>query len=118
LNVSRIRHILIGLGFTFQTGAVDAWLVDALDFTGYDRPKERVFALGGMAFSAAMLVGTLVGGFLGQVDLSLPYLVRAGLLALTFVVTAILLFASGVSVWLGVEEPFARADQLHTGPYA
>ena len=83
--------VLLGLGFTFQTGAVDAWLVDALDYTGYDMPKERVFARGGVAFGAAMLVGTLVGGFLGQVNLAIPYLARAALLIVTFVVTAVMM---------------------------
>ncbi len=83
--------VLIGLGFTFQTGAVDAWLVDALDHTGYSGPKERVFAWGGIAFSSAMLVGTLVGGILGQRDLTTPYLVRAGLLAATFVTTLVMM---------------------------
>lgn len=34
----------------------------------------------------------------------------------TFVVTAALLFLSGLSVWIGVEEPFLRAEQLQAGP--
>ncbi len=83
--------VLIGFGFACQTGAVDAWLVDALDYTGFELPKERVFAWGGMAFGSAMLVGTLLGGFLGQVNLSLPYVVRAGLLAVTFLFTALMM---------------------------
>jgi len=76
--------VVLGLGFTFQTGAVDAWLVDALAFTGYEGAREQVFAWGGMTFGAAMLAGTLGGGVLGQLDLALPYLVRAVLLLLTF----------------------------------
>ena len=69
--------VLLGLGYTFYTGAVDAWLVDALKATGYTEPLEPVFAKGQMVFGAAMLVGTLGGGLLGQIDLFLPYLVRA-----------------------------------------
>lgn len=68
---------LLGLGYTFYTGAVDAWLVDELKATGYTEPLEPVFARGQMAFGAAMLVGTLGGGFLGQLHLYVPYLVRA-----------------------------------------
>jgi len=83
--------VLIGFGYACQTGAVDAWLVDALDHTGFELPKERVFAWGGMAFGSAMLVGTLLGGFLGQLNLSLPYVVRAGLLAVTFLFTAFMM---------------------------
>jgi MFS family permease len=76
--------VLIGLGFTFQTGAADAWLVDALDHTGWEGGKEQVFGWGGMTFGTAMLVGTLAGGGLGQIDLQLPYLVRSGVLAVCF----------------------------------
>jgi MFS family permease len=83
--------VLIGLGYTFQTGAVDAWLVDALDATGWTGGKERVFGWGGATFSSAMLVGTLAGGFLGQVSLEIPYVVRAVLLAICFVATAVLM---------------------------
>src|SRR6476646_1721655 len=30
-----LASILLGLGFTFYSGATEAWLVDALKFTGY-----------------------------------------------------------------------------------
>jgi len=69
--------VFLGLGYTFYTGAVDAWLVDALKASGYTEPLEPVFAKGQMVFGAAMLVGTLGGGLLGQINLSVPYLVRA-----------------------------------------
>ncbi len=82
--------VLIGLGFTFQTGAVDAWLVDALDSVGYDEPKDRVFARGAMTSGVGMLVGSLLGGLFGQVNLALPYLLRALLLVAVFVLVAVL----------------------------
>jgi MFS family permease len=69
--------VLLGLGYTFYTGAVDAWLVDAMKGTGFTEPLEPVFAKGQMVFGAAMLLGTLGGGLLGQIDLAIPYLVRA-----------------------------------------
>ncbi|MDF1541511.1 MAG: MFS transporter [Anaerosomatales bacterium] len=77
--------VLLGFGFTCQTGAVDAWMVDALNFLEYEGLREQVFARAGMVSGAAMLVGTLSGGFLGQVNLSVPYLVRSGILGLAFV---------------------------------
>jgi len=72
--------ILLGLGFTFWSGAGEAWLVDALRHLDYDQPIERVFAKAQVTFGVAMLLGTTLGGFLGQLDLRVPYLVRAGLL--------------------------------------
>ncbi len=82
--------ILLGLGYTFQTGAIDAWLVDALDATGWDTPKDRVFAWGQIAQGAGMLLGSLLGGVLGQFDLRVPYLVRAALIMVCFFVAAAL----------------------------
>ncbi len=76
--------ILMGLGFTFYSGAVEAWLVDALKETGYKGQLDRVFARGSMITGAAMLVGTVGGGILGGIDLSLPFIIRAGFLAVVF----------------------------------
>ncbi len=76
--------VFLGLGYTFYTGAVDAWLVDALKATGYAEPLEPVFARGQMAFGVGMLVGTIGGGFLGQIHLSIPYLVRAAIVVPLF----------------------------------
>lgn len=81
-----ISSAILGLGYTFQTGAVDAWLVDALDASGFAAPKERVFARGQIASGAGMLVGSLLGGLIGQVGLAWPYVVRAGLIGVCFVV--------------------------------
>jgi MFS family permease len=77
--------VLLGLGYTFYTGAVEAWLVDALKASGHEGPLEAVFSRGQTVFGLAMLVGTLSGGLLGQVDLALPYLVRAAVVIPLFV---------------------------------
>lgn len=90
IGVFVVASLLLGLGFTFQTGAMDAWLVDALLHTGHTEPMEGVFAQGSIVFGIATLAGTIAGGVLGQVDLSLPYYVRGATLlaALTFVLVA------------------------------
>ncbi len=90
-----VASLLLGLGFTFQTGAVDAWMVDALDASGWEGPKDRVFAWGQMAFGSAMLAGSLLGGFLGQMNLALPYIVRAVVLAAAFVLVLALVHDEG-----------------------
>lgn len=77
--------VFLGLGYTFYTGAVDAWLVDALKATGYTEPLEPVFARGQMFFGGGMLVGTIGGGLLGQIRLDIPYLVRAAIVVPLFV---------------------------------
>jgi MFS family permease len=77
---------LLGFGYTLYSGAVEAWVVDALRARGYQGSLDRLFAKGAVVSGAAMLVGTVGGGFLGTADLSLPFLIRAGLLVVTFVV--------------------------------
>ena len=86
LMMFNLMSVILGLGYTFYSGAVDAWLVDALAASGYKGELDQVFARGGIVFGAAMLVGTLGGGLLGTINLSLPYLVRALLLGGVFVV--------------------------------
>ena len=78
---------LLGLGFTFFSGATEAWLVDALKATGYEGDLETVFGRAQVIGGGAMLVGSVAGGVIAQVtDLGVPYLVRAALLGLTVVV--------------------------------
>ena len=83
-----IVSVFLGLGFTFYTGSVEAWVVDALAETDYSEPLDRVFTRGGIVTGAAMLVGTIGGGLLGSIDLALPYLVRAVLLGAVFLIAS------------------------------
>jgi MFS family permease len=80
-----LMSIVLGLGYTFYSGAVEAWLVDALNETGYEGDLDKVFARSAMATGAAMLVGSIGGGLLGELNLSVPFLVRAGMLGLVFI---------------------------------
>ena len=75
---------LLGLGYTFYTGAVDAWMVDALHSVGFEGRLEPIFARYGITFGIFMLLGTTAGGFLGQLDLWIPYALRAAILVPAF----------------------------------
>jgi MFS family permease len=81
-----LAGVILGLGYTFYSGAVEAWLVDALKATGYRRELDGVFARAQIVSSIAMIVGTVGGGFLGQIHLSIPYLVRVALVLMAFAV--------------------------------
>ena len=79
-----LASVLIGLGFTFFSGAVEAWLVDALNASEFEGDLEGVFAKGQTTAGAAMLVGSVAGGFIAQAtNLGVPYVLRAVLLGLT-----------------------------------
>jgi len=81
-----IVSVLLGLGFTFFSGAVEAWLVDALHFAKYKGQLESVFGKGQMVGGIAMLTGSVAGGVIAQAtDLGIPYVLRAAVLGLLFI---------------------------------
>ena len=82
-----IASILLGLGFTFFSGATEAWLVDALTATGFTGHLEHVFGRAQTVSGAAMLLGTVAGGVVAQAtNLGVPYLIRAAMLGVTLLV--------------------------------
>jgi MFS family permease len=85
-----VASMAIGLGFTFFSGATEAWLVDALAFAGHKGKLDDVLARGQVVSGAAMLGGTMGGGFVAQfTNLGVPYMLRAGLLGLTLLAAAV-----------------------------
>ena len=81
-----IVSILLGLGFTFFSGAVEAWLVDALAATGFTGQVDSVFARGQVVTGVGMLTGSVAGGFIAQqTSLGLPFVLRSAILVVMFV---------------------------------
>ncbi len=77
--------MLLGLGFTFFSGAVEAWLVDALTATGYEGEMESVFGRGQVVTGVGMLSGSVAGGFIAQqVSLGAPFVLRGLILVVMF----------------------------------
>jgi MFS family permease len=104
-----ISSVLIGLGFTFFSGATEAWLVDALHATGYQGPLDAVFARGQVFTGAGMLLGAGGGGYLAQfAGLGAPYLLRAGILVAMFVLAAMMMRDLGFTPRRGALVPEVR----------
>ena len=77
--------MLLGLGFTFFSGAVEAWLVDALTATGFTGTVESVFARGQIVSGTAMLGGSVAGGFIAEeTSLAVPFVIRGVILVVMF----------------------------------
>ena len=73
-----LASILLGLGFTFFSGATEAWLVDALRATGFTGTLESIFARAQIVSGVAMLTGSVLGGVIAQAtSIGVPYLIRA-----------------------------------------
>ncbi len=82
-----VSSAVIGLGFTFFSGAVEAWLVDALDAAEFTGNLESVFGRGQIVTGVAMLSGSVAGGVVAQAtNLGVPYALRAALLVVTLAV--------------------------------
>jgi MFS family permease len=87
-----VVSMLLGLGFTFFSGAVEAWLVDALQATGFEGNLESVFGRGQVVMGVAMLTGSAAGGYIAQVtSLGVPFVLRALVLVLMFVLAFVLM---------------------------
>ena len=123
--------LMLGLGFTFFSGATEAWLVDALAATKFDGMLEAVFSRGQVVSGVFMLLGSVAGGYLAQLtNLGVPYLVRAAILVVMFVVALMLMHDLGFtpehgksigaevkgivdsSVQFGLKVPAIRATML------
>ena len=113
--------VVLGLGYTFYSGAVEAWLVDALQSTGFNDPVDRVLARGSAISSIAMLAGSVAGGLLAAMHLALPYLVRSALLVAAFIIGYRAMHDTGFTVralrWSAVPKEMARIgrDSLRFG---
>ena len=82
-----VVSVLLGLGFTFFSGAVEAWLVDALNATHFEGNLESVFGRGQVVGGAAMLTGSVAGGYIAQAtNLGVPFVLRGVVLLVMFVV--------------------------------
>lgn len=75
-------YVVWSMGYNFRSGSDDAWLYDTLT----DRSSSMEFTtVKGRGTAAGLFVGgvgSILGGYLGQIDLSLPFFVAAAVSAL------------------------------------
>jgi MFS family permease len=107
-----IVSALLGLGFTFFSGATEAWLVDALTITRFEGQLETVFARGQLVIGVMTLSGSVAGGFLAQLtNLGVPYVARAVVLVVMFVVALIMMHDLGFTPARG-KRPMAEMKMI------
>ncbi len=103
--------MLLGLGFTFFSGATEAWLVDALGATGFRGSLESVLGRGQAVAGAAMLTGSVLGGVVAQVtNLGVPFLLRALVLGVALLAAFFLMHDLGFRPRTGVSAVTAVRD--------
>ena len=69
-----VAEILDGFGTTFGNGPIDAWAVDALDAAGFDRSKDPLFARQFQIQRITGMSGALIGSYVAQHDIAMPFL--------------------------------------------
>ena len=107
-----IVSVLLGLGFTFFSGATEAWLVDALTATSFDGQLEGVFSRGQVIMGAMTLGGTVAGGYIAQLtNLGVPYLVRTAILIGMFALALIMMHDLGFTPARG-DRPVAEVKKI------
>jgi MFS family permease len=115
-----LSSVLLGLGFTFFSGAMEAWLVDALHASEWTGDLDAVFGRAQAVSGVAMLGGSVLGGVLAQAtDLGVPFVLRALLLVVTFVLAFVLMHDIGFTpvrdVRPGLQVKQIFRDSLHHG---
>src|SRR6185503_781765 len=109
-----LSSLFLGLGFTFLSGAFEAWLADALDHAGFKETLESVLAKGEIVEGSAMLVGSVAGGVIAQAtNLGVPYVIRAGLLVLNLIFAFALMHDVGFTPTKGMRPTQEIKSILH-----
>lgn len=100
---------VLGLGFTFFSGAAEAWAVDELKAVGIEGSSTGLFAAAATASSVTMLAGTIAGGLLGSLDYRIPYILRALLFLLMLALST---FAMPEKGWHADGEKISAGERI------
>lgn len=68
-----VAEVTAALAFTFASGALDAWVVDSLEKKEFSGKVDFVFSQSNIISQSAVLIGGLIGGYLGYINLALPF---------------------------------------------
>lgn len=78
-----IAELIGALALTFESGALDAWLVDSLQKQNYIGKVDFVFSKASMVSKGVGVAGGLIGAYLGNINLAIPFGAGAVIFILT-----------------------------------
>jgi len=101
-----LAELIAALAITFITGALDAWLIDAIGEGEYVGKIDYVISQAQVYGKTAFIIGGLVGGYLATINLAIPFLAEGFISLLGF-----------VFVWAYIQEDFVspRSISFKTG---
>jgi len=68
-----LAEILVSFYAAFSSGAFDAWVVDTAKKQGFEGKVDFVFSQANIISKAAMILGGLVGAYLANFEIGLPF---------------------------------------------
>lgn len=105
-------EILAGIGITFKSGALDAWVVDSVAQSGEKISNERIFSSAGITRNGAYIFGGLAGGYIGSANLAYPWLAGGLVLCLTFIWAALAMKEPNRETHLKSKSPFLAIGDI------
>lgn len=84
-------EIISALGMTFASGSFQAWFVDTMRHHGHEGSMGKIFALRSQLSAAAVIAASLIGAFLADKDLSLPWIAGGSLYIITAIFGCVLI---------------------------
>ncbi|KKP58022.1 MAG: Major facilitator superfamily [Candidatus Moranbacteria bacterium GW2011_GWF2_34_56] len=97
-----LAELIGALGATFLSGALEAWVVDSLAYHDYTGDLAQVFRREKYFKGLSIIGASLMGGYMGEVDLSLPWLI-----------SAVSVFGTGIFAWFFLKEQIVK--EKHSG---
>jgi len=94
-----LAEIIGAIGHTFVSGAAEAWLVDSLKARDEFHLKAKVFRQELTSKSIGVMTGCVFGSWLGDIDLSLPWLT-----------TAFFMFVAGLFSFIFIKENYIKSE--------
>jgi MFS family permease len=96
-------EIIDALATTFGNGPIDAWMVDALDASGFEGGKDTIFSRQLQVIRMTAMGGAVAGSYLGRIDLAIPFLVCAIFWSV----------AGAIAFWLMHDSNLGRVPRRH-----
>jgi len=97
-----MAELIAALGITFITGALDAWVIDAVSEGEYVGKIDYILSQAQVYGKSAFVLGGFIGGFLASINLTIPFLAEG------FVSLLGLVFA-----WAYIQEDFTKPQVIN-----
>jgi len=79
-----VAEVISALALSFNSGALEAWLVDTLKHHNYEGDLKKVFSQESIIRNIACIIGGLSGAYVGKTNLAMPWLICSLGLLFTF----------------------------------